>query len=94
MLSLGQFLGDALGLEFRAFCSALFELVDSPSHIQEVLLARVERMAIGTNFNMEFLFSGTRSESVAASANNLGVSEILWVEVFFHSQKIVAHSFE
>ncbi len=81
-----QFLGDALALEFRAFACALFEFVDSTGDIQKILLAGKERVAVRANFNMEFLFGGTRGKGVAAGTNDFGICEICWVKVFFHSQ--------
>lgn len=84
MLSGCQFLGNALGFHCRGFGAALFEFLNRTGGVQKVLLAGIERVAIGTNFNMKLLFGGTGGEYVAAGADNLGISKICWVEIFFH----------
>jgi len=78
-LSSSQLLGDALGFDLSGFGPALFELIDSARDIEQVLLTSVERMAVGANFNMQLLFGGAGDKSVAAGANDLGISEIGWV---------------
>jgi hypothetical protein len=86
-LSFSEFLGNLFGFKFSCFARSFLELFYGASDIQEILFASVERMAVVANFNMEFLFSGTRVESVAASTYNLGISKISWVEFFFHTDK-------
>jgi hypothetical protein len=85
MLSFSEFFGNAFGFEHTGLASALFEFIDGAGDIQQILLAGVERMAIGANFNMEFLFGGTRFECMSASTNYFGVGEICRVEILFHT---------
>ena len=89
MLSGLKLLGHALGFECRGFSGLFLEFINGASRVNQVLFAGVERVAIGANFNMQLLLGGTGLESVATGANYLGIGEILWVEVFFHSQKIL-----
>ena len=94
MLSSREFLGDFFRFQFRAFGHALFELVDGPGRVNQVLFAGVEGMAIVANFNMQLLLGRAGGEGVAAGANDFGISEILWVESVFHNSQILAYSQE
>lgn len=61
----------------------LVELVDTASRLGSLLLAGVERMALGTDFHMDALLSGTRNKSVAAVAGN-GSLIIIRMYTLFH----------
>lgn len=79
-----KLLGDPLGFDFRGFGSALFEFINGAGHVDQVLLAGIERMAVGANFNMELFFSRAGGKDVAAGADDLGFGEVLGVEIVFH----------
>ena len=49
---------------------ALLESVNTSTCINQLLLARKERMTFGTNFNTDVLFGGTCVNDIAASACN------------------------
>ena len=70
--------------------SASAKFINSTGNVQQVLFASVEWMTIWTDFNMEFLFGRTRDKGIAASADNLGIRKILWVDLFFHNLQIIA----
>jgi len=90
MLSGLKLFCDSLGLKFRGFGSALFEFIYCPGNVQQVLAAGIEGMAVGANFNMQFLFGGTGDKGVATGANDLGIRKILWVNLVFHNLRIIA----
>ena len=60
------------------------ELVDTSPGVQDLLLARVERMAGGADLDVQLLAQGgTGVEFVAAAANDLDVA-VIRVDSFFH----------
>src|SRR6056297_955517 len=60
------------------------ELVDPAAGIDDLLLARVERVALGTDFDMQFLAQrGARLEGVAAAADDLDLL-VLGMRVRLH----------
>jgi hypothetical protein len=68
------------------FCRRVFlaELVDATAGIHDFLLARVEGMAVGANFDLQVLTDGrTRFELVAAGARDRD-RFIVWVDAGFH----------
>ena len=69
---------------------AFFEFFNPAGRVDEILLARVKRVAIRTDFHVELLFGATGRESIAAGANHLGIGEISWMDTFFHNVRIVA----
>jgi hypothetical protein len=83
-LRFGQFLSDPFGFKFCGFAGSFLEFVYSASGVNQILSASIERMAVGANFNTELLLGGASNERTAAGANDLGVREVLWVEIFFH----------
>ena len=71
-------------LLFSSFFSHLLETVDPAGRIHDLLLAGVERMAGGADFHLHLFDGGAGLDNVAARADDFGVSEVLWVDVFLH----------
>lgn len=69
---------------FASFGCASFEFLDGAGGVQKILLASVEGVAVGANFNMHLWLGGTSGESVAAGADDFGISMILWVDICSH----------
>lgn len=69
----------------------LVEFLDTSGSIHNFLCSGVERMAFGTNFNMQCWFadSGFGLERIAA-ATGYGDFVILWVCVGFHRDFLVS----
>lgn len=79
-LSVGfKFFGNSFGFKFRSLACSAFEFINGSGGINQVLLAGIERVAVGANFNMDFRFSGACGECIAASTNEFGLRVILWV---------------
>ena len=72
-----------------SFCACLvvflIELFDTSGGIHDFLRSGIERMALGTNFNMKCRLAqgGFSVELVAAAAGNCNFG-ILWMSVCFH----------
>ena len=63
---------------------ALVEAIDASSGIDQLLFAGEERMARGTNFDVQVAFLGrARRERLAASAGNSYI-DVFWVNSWFH----------
>ena len=62
---------------------AFFEAFNTPSCINQFLLAGVERVAGGTDLGADLFFSGACQECITAQALN-GNLGIIWVYTFFH----------
>ena len=74
--------GCAFGGGFLAI--ALVEAVDASSGIDQLLLAGKERVASGTNFDVQVTFLGrARLERLAARAGD-GNINVFWVNSWFH----------
>jgi len=74
--------GCALGGRFLAI--ALVEAVDASGGIDQLLLAGKERVASGTNFDVQVTFlGGARLERFAARAGD-GNINVFWVNSWFH----------
>jgi hypothetical protein len=71
--------------------TARLELLDAASGVDELLLARVERVAFCANFNVELRFGRAYRERVTARTDDVRLREINGMDVFFHSFSIVAH---
>ncbi len=54
------------------FCLARLETLHAASRVDELILAGVERVALGADFHMDFLASGPHGERVSAAAVNSG----------------------
>ena len=74
--------GCAFGGGFLAI--ALVEAIDASGGIDQLLLAGKERVASGTNFNVQVTFLGGASfEGLAARAGD-GDLDVFWVNSWFH----------
>ena len=74
--------GCAFGGGFLAV--ALVEAVDASGGIDQLLLAGKERVASGTNFNVQVTFLGGASfEGLAARAGDVNL-DVFWVNSWFH----------
>ena len=62
---------------------ALLEAIDTAAGVNQLLLAGVERVALGADFNAQLLLGGTGDESVAADAGH-GNLLILRMDAFLH----------
>ncbi len=72
------------GLGGRFFAIALVEAIDASCGIDQLLLAGKERVASGTNFNVQVTFLGGASlERLAARAGD-GDINVFWVNSWFH----------
>jgi hypothetical protein len=60
-----------------------FETFHASGYVQEFFFAGIDRVAFGTNFNVNFRLGGSNREMVSAGAFNLCVREILGVYVCF-----------
>ena len=59
------------------------ELINTSAGCSGLLLAGVERMALGTNFHMDILFRGARYEFIATVAYYFCLV-IIWMDSLFH----------
>ena len=62
----------------------LLEAVHTPAGVHHLLLAGVERMTLGANFNLQFLLGGTGFPSFAAHATNDRLL-IIRMDLFLHA---------
>jgi hypothetical protein len=75
-------------LRFGGGCVFLAELIDAAAGVHNFLLARVERMAIGTNFDLQILTDGrTRLEFVPAGARYRDLF-VIGMDAGFHGNLI------
>ncbi len=70
-------------LSFLLDTVLLVELVDTASCLSSLLLAGIERMALGTNFHVDALLCRAGYESIAAVAGN-GSLIIIRMYTLFH----------
>ena len=63
---------------------ALLEAIDAAAAIHQLLLAGEEGMALGADFNTQFLLGGTGLESFTAHAAHDGLF-VLGMDLFLHS---------
>src|ERR1700736_3527807 len=71
-------------LGFRRYRILLAEFIDATAGIHNFLLAGIERMAIGANFDLQILANGRASlEMVAAGASDFD-DFIFWMDAGFH----------
>src|SRR3989344_901773 len=66
------------------FLEFLFELLNSPSGIEDLLCPCVERMTCGADARGDFRRSRAGGPFVSACAFYLGIRIILWVYILFH----------
>lgn len=73
------------------FCSRLLlELLDATSRVDKLLLPGVERMAIGTKFDVDVFHGRTSCNHIAARTNDLGVRVIGRMNIRLHSVGTIA----
>ena len=61
----------------------LIEAVNASAGVNQLLLAGIERVALGADFNTDLLLGGAGGEGVAASATDGGLL-VLRMDAFFH----------
>ena len=79
-------------LNFRSggrFFASRLKLLYLASGVNQIFFSGVKRMAIITDFNLKFWFSGTDGKSLAAGTMNLSLGIILRMDVFFHNRVII-----
>ena len=62
---------------------ALLEAIHTSAGVNQLLLASVERMALGADINAHFLLDGTGLESFAANATNDTLA-VIGMDIFLH----------
>jgi len=67
-----------------SFAVSLFESLDAAGGVHDLLLTGIERMAVGTNFNVDFRNRGAGLKSVTAGAGNRTLN-IFGMDSLFHS---------
>src|SRR5687767_5488352 len=65
-------IGADIALGAAGSFEAALEPLDAPAGVEELLLARVERVALGADLDVELASRGARLELVAARATNRG----------------------
>ena len=61
----------------------LFETINTSTGINQLLLAGIERVALGADFNSDFLLSGAGGKSIATSTANRSLF-VLRMDAFSH----------
>ena len=61
----------------------LLETIDTTAGVNQLLLAGIERVALGADFNAQLLLGRARHEGVAANAGNVHLL-ILRMDAFLH----------
>ena len=61
----------------------LVETVDTSTGVNKLLLAGVERVTLGANFNLELTLDGTALEGLTASATNDALT-VIGVDILLH----------
>src|SRR5271168_4861772 len=70
--------------------NTLVEFVDATRCVEELLLARAERMAVRAHFDGDLRQRGAGGERGAAGARYLGVSKPFGMDLRFHSSPIIS----
>ena len=63
---------------------ALVEALNTSAGVNQLLLASVERMALGANFDVDLGLGGTSVDDITASAGN-GAVNVVRMDTLFHS---------
>jgi hypothetical protein len=71
-------------LGFRRHRISLAELIDATAGIHNFLLAGIERMAVGTNFDLQILANGRASLELIAAGTSDRDDFIIWMDAGFH----------
>jgi len=66
------------------------ELLNAASSVDKLLLARVEWVAVRTQFNVDLFHGRTGCDDVAAGTDDLGVREIGRMDIRLHSAGTIA----
>ena len=87
-LGLGGFGG------FGGFCLGVvavttLEFFDAPGGVNQLLFARVEGVALGADFDVDFALGGVGGEGFAATAGYFAL-DVFWVKAVFHSVRLPA----
>ena len=73
----------AVRTQFLLQTKSLVETINTSTGVNQLLLAGIERVALGADFNTDFLLGGTSGEGVATSATDGGLL-VLRMDAFFH----------
>ena len=76
-------LHNAVRVSFLLQAESLVETVNTSTGVNQLLLAGIERVALGADFNTDLLLGGAGGEGVAASATDGGLL-VLRMDAFFH----------
>ena len=74
---------DRYGLYFLLQVEALVETVNTSTGVNQLLLAGIERVALGANFNLDILLGGAGGKGVTAGATD-GSLLVLRMDAFSH----------
>ena len=69
----------------------LVETVNTSTGVNQLLLASVERMALGANFDVDLGLGGTSLDDVAACAGD-GAVNVVRMDTLFHSFHLISGS--
>ena len=69
--------------QFLLQTKSLVETINTSTGVNQLLLAGIERVALGADFNTDLLLGGAGGEGVAASATDGGLL-VLRMDAFFH----------
>ena len=70
-------------VKFLLQTEALVETINTSTGVNQLLLAGIERVALGANFNTDVLLGRTGSKGVTAGAANGGLL-VVRMDAFFH----------
>ena len=69
----------------------LVEALNTSAGVNQLLLASVERMALGANFDVDLGLGGTSLDDITASAGN-GAVNVVRMDTLFHSFHLISGS--
>ena len=69
----------------------LVEALNTSAGVNQLLLASVERMALGANFDVDLRLGGTSLDDVAACAGD-GAVNVVRMDTLFHSFHLISGS--
>ena len=70
-------------VKFLLQVEALVETIDTSTGVNQLLLAGIERVALGADLNSDILLGGAGGKGVATSATNCGLF-VLRMDAFSH----------
>ena len=74
---------ETIQTQFLLQTKSLVETINTSTGVNQLLLAGIERVALGADFNTDLLLGGAGGEGVAASATDGGLL-VLRMDAFFH----------